>query len=71
MLVKSVTVNRVGHNIDKIVTNYGKYKDTQFVVEQFYKRGKQVERHMQVIKPNSIRNNVKIRRPDGKFESWG
>jgi len=71
MLVNSVTVNRVGHNIEKIVTNYGKFKDTQFVVEQFYKRGKQVERHMQVIKPNSVRNNVKILNKDGKFQSWG
>ena len=71
MLVNSVTVSRVGQNIDKIITNYGKFKDTNFVIEQFYKRGKQVERHIQVIKENSLRNNVKIRRPDGKFESWG
>ena len=38
MLVNSITVNRIGHNIDRIITNYGKFKDTRFVVEQFYKK---------------------------------
>ena len=71
MLIKSITTNRLGHNIDKIVTSQGKFKGTEFVVEQFFKRGKQVERHMQVIKENSIRNNVKVRKADGKFDSWG
>lgn len=71
MLVNSVTVNRIGQNIDRIVTNYGKFKDTQFVVEQFFKGKQQVERHIQVIKPNSVRNNVKILGKDGKFQSWG
>lgn len=71
MLVNSVTVNRIGQNIDRIVTNYGKFKDTQFIVEQFFKGKKQVERHIQVIKPNSVRNNVKILNKDGKFQSWG
>ena len=45
--------------------------DTDFVIEQFYKGGKQVERHMQIIKDNYIRNNVKILGKDGKFQSWG
>lgn len=71
MLVNSVTMNRVGHNINKIVTMNGKFKDTDFVIEQFYKGGKQVERHMQIIKDNYIRNNVKILGKDGKFQSWG
>ena len=71
MLINSITANRIGHNIDKVVTNYGKFKDTQFIIEQYFKRGKQVERHMQIIKPNYIRNNVKIRNSNGKFDSWG
>lgn len=71
MLINSSTVNRVGCGIDKIVTSQGRFKDTNFVMEQFFKKGQQVERHMQVIKDNSIRHNVKIRRLDGKFESWG
>ncbi len=71
MLVNSVTVNRIGHNIDKIVSSKGVFKNTTFMIEQYFKGGKQVERHMQVIKENSVRNNVKIRRPDGKFDSWG
>lgn len=71
LLINSITVNRIGHNIDKIITNYGKYKDTQFIIEQYFKREKQVERHMQVIKPNYIRNNVKVRSTNGKFDSWG
>ena len=71
MLVNSVTVNRVGKSIDKIVTSYGKYKGTDIVMEQFFQKGKQVERHMQISKPNFVRNNIKIRKPDGKFESWG
>ena len=71
MLINSVTLNRTGHNINKIVTNYGKFKETNFIVEQFYKDGKQVERHIQVIKSNFIRNNVKVRNKDGKFQSWG
>ena len=71
MLINSITVNRVGSSIDKIVTTQGKFKETKFVLEQFFKRGKQVERHMQIIKKNSIRNNVKVRRHDGKFDSWG
>lgn len=71
MLVNSVTVNRVGKSIDKIVTSYGKYKGTDIVMEQFFQKGKQVERHMQITKPNYVRNNIKIRKPEGKFESWG
>lgn len=71
MLINSVTMNRVGQNIDKVVTSHGKFKGTEFVIEQFFKRGKQVERHMQVIKPNYIRNNVKIKNTDGTFNAWG
>jgi hypothetical protein len=71
MLINSVTINRIGSNIDKIVTSHGKFKGTEFVIEQFFKRGKQVERHIQVIKPNFIRNNVKVRNVDGKFSTWG
>lgn len=71
MLVNSVTMNRVGHSINKIVTMNGKFKGVDVVIEQFYKNGKQVERHIQVIKPNCIRNNVKVRNTDGKFSTWG
>ena len=43
MLVNSVTVNRVGKSIDKIVTSYGKYKDADITMQQFFQKGKQVE----------------------------
>lgn len=71
MLINSVTMNRVGYGINKIVTIRGKYKGTEFIMEQFFRDGKQVERHMQVVKDNYIRNNVKVLGKDGKFQSWG
>jgi hypothetical protein len=71
MLINSVTMNRVEYGINKIVTTRGKYKGTEFIMEQFFRDGKQVERHMQVIKDNYIRNNVKVLGKDGKFQSWG
>ena len=43
MLVNSVTVNKVGKSIDKIVTSYGKYKDADITMQQFFQKGKQVE----------------------------
>lgn len=71
MLVNSVTVNRVGKSIDKIVTSYGKYKDADITMQQFFQKGKQVERHIQVSKPNYLRNNIKVRKVDGTFQTWG
>ena len=71
MLVNSVTVNRVGKSIDKIVTSYGKYKGTDIIMQQFFQKGKQVERHMQISKPNFMRNNIKLRKADGTFQTWG
>ena len=71
MLVNSVTVNRVGKSIDKIVTSYGKYKGADITMQQFSQKGKQVERHIQISKPNYIRSNIKVRKADGTFQTWG
>ena len=71
MLVNSVTLNKVGKSIDKIVTSYGKYKGTDIIMQQFFQKGKQVERHMQISKPNFMRNNIKLRKADGTFQTWG
>ena len=71
MLVNSVILNRVGKSIDKIVTSYGKYKGADITMQQFFQKGKQVERHIQVSKPNYLRNNIKVRKVDGTFQTWG
>ena len=70
MLVNSVTVNRVGKSIDKIVTSYGKYKGADITMQQFFQKGKQVERHIQVSKSNYLRNNIKVRKEDEKLKNW-
>ena len=71
MLVNSVTVNKVGKSIDKIVTSYGKYKGADITMQKFSQKGKQVERHIQVSKSNYLRNNIKVRKADGTFQTWG